>query len=91
MNYQQDISDALSGIYSPSLKVRSARKLRMHIRSWMDEFAKQMARKGSLMIFRTVNGDIDWSYMGSGGIGVNSKAGDIWNWIRTVYRASRDC
>lgn len=50
-----------------------------------------MARKGSLTIFRTVNGDIDWPYMGSAGVGggVNSKAGDIYDWIRTVYRESR--
>ena len=90
MSYQQDVSNALSGIYSPSLEAQSARKLRMHIRGLMDEFAEQMAQKGSLMIFRTVNGDIDWTYMGSAGVGVNnSKTGNIYDWIRAVYRESR--
>lgn len=88
MSYQQGVSNAFSGIYLSKMDAKSPRKLRIHLGNLMDKYAQGMAQKGSLLSFRTVNGDIDWSYMGPAGVSIENQ-GDIYGWIRKYYRESR--
>lgn len=85
INYQQDVSNALKGIYSPKLRERSPRRLRMHLRRLTDEFAARM-RYGHLMPFQTVSGEIDPEYASPGG---RDHQTPVQYLIRKLYRESQ--
>ena len=90
MNYQQDLSNALSGVNSANLEPQCPRKLRIHLRNAMDEYAKNMAQKGHFRTFRTVNNDIDWAYMDGTSVDINvPKTANIYDWIRKFYNESK--
>jgi hypothetical protein len=82
--YQQEVRDALSGNYDSELNVNSPLKLRMHIRELSDKFAECMARSGHTKIFQTATGGLDLAFSQSCG-----DKGNIMDWIRELYRASR--
>jgi len=46
VEYQWDVSNVLSGIYSPKLESGSPRKLGTRLRFLMDEFSSRMAKEG---------------------------------------------
>lgn len=91
INYQQDVTSALKGIYSPKLKEKSPRRLRAHLRRLMDDFAVQM-RHGHIMPFQTVNGEIDPEFSPSRNSSSSSRdqsATTIHYMIRKLYRESQ--
>lgn len=82
--YERHVGNALSGNYDPTWDSNSPLKLRMHIHSLNELFAKDMAHYGHLKIFQTVSGEVDGSFDRSAGDQQN-----IYEWIRTLYRDSR--
>lgn len=91
VEYQRDVSNALSGIYSPKLEGGSPRKLRTRLRFLTDEFSSRMAKEGHQWAFKLVDGWTDPEYAKDG-----NKAGDeggdendIEEWIRSSYHESR--
>lgn len=62
VKYQRDVSNVLSGIYSPKLESGSPRKLRTWLRFLMDEFSTRMAKEGHQRAFKLVNGRTDPEY-----------------------------
>lgn len=62
VDYQRDVSNVLSGIYSPKLESGSPRKLRTRLRFLVDEFSARMAKEGHQWAFKLVNGRTDPEY-----------------------------
>ncbi|KAK9604807.1 hypothetical protein V6Z93_002758 [Aspergillus fumigatus] len=84
LSYQDDVNQALRGIYRLEIEAHEALRLRLRIRELNEEFAERMNRNGHARVFRTVNNEVDQEFSrNSGG------DEDIYDWIRKLYRDSR--
>ncbi|BCR91453.1 dynamin family protein [Aspergillus chevalieri] len=103
VDYQRDVSNILSGIYSPRIESGSPRKLRTRLRFLMDEFSSRMAKEGHRWAFKLVDGRTDPEYAKDANKadeesykevdlqshGNSDNANDIEEWIRSSYNESR--
>ena len=81
--YQSLVGDCLRGNYASSWDSQDHRKLRMRLHLANEDFAKQLARDGHYLPFRTVDDNIDSDY------DRNAKEESIYEWIKKHYRDSR--
>jgi hypothetical protein len=84
LSYQDDVTQALRGIYRPELDANETLRLRLRIRELNEEFAEHMNRNGHARVFRTVKNEVDQEFSRNSGSDEN-----IYDWIRRLYRDSR--
>jgi hypothetical protein len=84
LSYQEDVAQALRGIYRPELAAHENLRLRLQIRQLNEEFAERMNRYGHARVFRTVHDGLDEEFSRAFGDDEN-----IYDWIRRIYRDSR--
>jgi hypothetical protein len=84
LSYQDDVTQALTGIYRPELDAHETMRLRLRIRELNEELAERMNRNGHARGFRIVKNEVDQAI--SRNFGCNE---EIYGWNRTLYRDSR--
>ncbi|KAF4207309.1 hypothetical protein CNMCM8927_003583 [Aspergillus lentulus] len=84
LSYQDDVNQALRGIYRPEIEAHEELRLRLRIRELNEEFAERMNRNGHARVFRTVKDEVDQEFSRD-----SDGEENIYDWIRKLYRDSR--